>query len=95
MDANGICVIKKLISENKSNIIKVDILKKIMEDCNEIIRNPFGNYIVQFIIDEWQEFYCDDIIYYVINNLKSLLLEKFSSKVIQKIVDLIGKVKIF
>jgi hypothetical protein len=95
MDPNGICVIKKFISINNSNYIKGEILKKIMQDINEIIRNCFGNYIIQFIIDEWQEIICEDIILFVINNLKSLLIEKFSSKVIQKIVDLIGKVNFF
>jgi len=92
MNPNGICVLKKFISENKSQILKAEIFEEIKKDCYEIIRNPFGNYIVQYIIDEWQEIYCEDIFYFVLNNLKSLILEKFSSKVIQKIVEIIGKV---
>lgn len=51
MNPNGICVLKKFISENKSERIKNAIFEAIKKDCYEIIRNPFGNYIVQFIID--------------------------------------------
>merc|ERR1711957_778491 len=91
INPNGICVLKKFILANKSLVIKKEIFEEIKKDCFEIIRNPFGNYIIQFVIDEWQEIYCKDIFYFVMNNLKDLIVEKFSSKVIQKIVELIGK----
>jgi len=50
-DANGICVLKKFISMNKSEKIKTEIYNEIRKDLFEIIKNPFGNYIVQMIID--------------------------------------------
>ena len=50
-DANGICVIKKFISTNKSEEIKANIYNEIKNDFFEIIKNPFGNYIVQMIIE--------------------------------------------
>ncbi len=50
-DANGICVLKKFISSNKSEIIKVEIYTEIKKDIFETIKNPYGNYIIQMIID--------------------------------------------
>ena len=50
-DANGICVLKKFISNNKSEKIKAEIYMEIKRDLFETMKNPFGNYIVQMIID--------------------------------------------
>ncbi len=41
---------------------------------------------------EWQSEYCEDLFYMIIYNLLDLIVEKYSSKVIQKIVDFIGNV---
>lgn len=47
----GICVFKKFISMNKSKIIRDEIYKKILNNAFEIIKNPFGNYIIQMIVE--------------------------------------------
>ena len=51
LNANGICVLKKFISTIKSETNKEEIYKKILKDVLEIIKNPFGNYIVQMIVE--------------------------------------------
>lgn len=56
-DANGICVLKKFISTNKSEKIKADIYKEIQRDLFNIMKNPFGNYIVQMIIEVLINYY--------------------------------------
>lgn len=51
MDANGICVLKKFIAENKSDFIKQLVFEEVKKHYIDIIRDPYGNYIIQFIID--------------------------------------------
>ena len=50
-NANGLCVIKKiLIHANKSST--KEVLKKIIyENCNELIHNAFGNYVIHVVLD--------------------------------------------
>jgi hypothetical protein len=50
-DANGICILKKFISSNKSDKLKNDIYIEIKKNIFETMKDPFGNYIVQMIID--------------------------------------------
>jgi hypothetical protein len=50
-DANGICVLKKFIENNKSDIIKNEIYREAKKEIYSIIKNPFGNYILQMLVD--------------------------------------------
>jgi len=90
-DANGICVIKKLIHGNKDQLIKQKILSIIEKNCLEIIQNPFGNYIIQHILDEWGSETCKDVTKVIQVNIISLSMQKFSSNVVEKCMDIIDK----
>jgi len=90
-DANGICVIKKLINGNKDPAIKQRILQTIQKNCLEIIQNPFGNYIIQHILDEWGPEICKDVTKVIHFNIISLSMQKFSSNVVEKCMDIIDK----
>jgi len=87
-DSNGICVLKKFINGNMSEDVKSLFLAKICESPLEIIQNPFGNYIVQYIIEEWGLNSCGDIVKIIIPNIISLSMQKFSSNVVEKIFDI-------
>lgn len=50
LDSNGICVIKKLINTNKSDIVKQRILDEILYNCLEVVQSPFGNYAIQHVV---------------------------------------------
>jgi len=88
-DANGICVIKKLIHGNEDPNIKKRILSIIEKNCLEIIQNPFGNYIIQHILDEWGPETCKDVTKVIHTNIISLSMQKFSSNVVEKCMDII------
>jgi hypothetical protein len=88
-DPNGICVIKKLINGNKDPEIRVKILSLIQKNCLEIIQNAFGNYIIQHILDEWGPEICKDVTKVIQQNIISLSMQKFSSNVVEKCMDII------
>lgn len=94
-DSNGICVLKKIVSNCDADSIKLEIIRKILSNALEIIQNPFGNYIVQSVIEEWGHSLCKDIINIIINNIISLSMQKFSSNVVEKILEHVDKVNYF
>jgi len=53
------------------------------------VQNPFGNYIIQHILDEWGAESAKGIINVIINNMISLSMQKFSSNVVEKCFDLV------
>jgi hypothetical protein len=90
LDSNGICVVKKFINTNKSEIIKQKIIEELKNNCLEIVQSPFGNYAIQHIFEEWG---LESIILSIItNNIASLSLQKFSSNVVERILELADKV---
>jgi len=91
LDANGICVVKKMINGNKNQEIRKSILKIIENNCLEIIQNPFGNYIIQHILDEWGYSVCKDVVKIIYHNIISLSMQKFSSNVVEKCLDLLDQ----
>lgn len=93
LDSNGICLVKKFIASNKSPENKKLIAKIITENCLEIAQNPFGNYAIQYILDTWEEKDCIDVINIIIENICSLSKQKFSSNVVEKIIELINDEK--
>jgi len=90
LDPNGICVIKKIINGNKNLDIRNKIIELIKLNGLEIIQNPYGNYIIQHVLDVWGCEYCKSIIKIIHDNIISLSMQKFSSNVVEKCLDLIN-----
>jgi hypothetical protein len=68
------------------------LLDTIINNSLEIVQNPFGNYIIQHILDEWGPDIAKDIINVITNNIISLSMQKFSSNVVEKCFDLVDTV---
>jgi hypothetical protein len=64
----------------------------IQKNCLEIIQNPFGNYIIQHILEEWGPEISKDVTKLIHQNIISLSMQKFSSNVVEKCMDLIDEV---
>ncbi len=60
----------------------------------EIVQNPFGNYVIQHILDEWGPDIAKDIINVIISTMISLSMQKFSSNVVEKCFDLVDMVRL-
>ena len=85
-DVNGICIIKKFISENNSIIIRNEIIKLLIENCLEITQDQYGNYVIQHAIENFGFVNCYNLIRIIYKNVVFLSCQKFSSNVIDKIV---------
>jgi hypothetical protein len=68
------------------------LLDHVSKNALEIVQNPFGNYIIQHILDEWGSEVIKDVINVIICNLISLSMQKFSSNVVEKCFDLVDHV---
>jgi CRISPR/Cas system-associated endonuclease Cas3-HD len=92
IDSNGICVLKKFISTNKNDKVKKDILNELVNNALEVVQSPFGNYAVQHAFQEWGFKTCESIVNAIINNIVSLSMQKYSSNVVEKCLELADKV---
>jgi hypothetical protein len=72
--------------------MRATLLDIITKNTLEIVQNPFGNYIIQHILDEWGPENSKDIINVIISNIISLSMQKFSSNVVEKYFDLVDQV---
>ena len=91
LDSNGICLVKKLISSTKYILNKKRIINIINSHCIEISQNPYGNYAIQFLIEEWGINLCYEIVNNIIENISNLSMQKYSSNVSEKIIELIDE----
>jgi hypothetical protein len=62
------------------------------DNCIDIIQNPFGNYIIQFILDIWGAETCNSILLVIEHNIVSFSMQKYSSNVVEKCLDLVTAV---
>ena len=87
-DSKGMCIMKKLIlnTENISN--KTKIINGVYNHFIEIAQNPFGNYIIQYIFEEWDINIYFNLIKICIDNSLLLSTQKYSSNIILKITNL-------
>lgn len=84
-NSNSICVIKKLLSlklsNNMHNYIKILVIK----NQKEFILHPCGNFIIQGIVEHWEDYL--DIINLYKNNFFKLSLEKYASNVMERFLE--------
>ena len=91
IDPNGICVIKEFIYNMKSdNYIKL-VLSIFEKETKKLTFNQFGNYIIQEVIRFYGYNYCKNIINNIITNLVEFSLSKFSSNVIDFLLQYLSK----
>ncbi len=69
------------------------ILARITGNALETVQNAYGNYVIQHILDEWGPTIAKDIVEVIISNIISLSMQKFSSNVVEKCLDIVDKVR--
>ena len=84
-NGNSICVIKKLLSVKLSkymhDLIKITVFKNAME----FILHPCGNFVIQGIVEFWEDYL--DIINLYKKNFFNLSLEKYASNVVERFIE--------
>jgi len=88
LDQNGICIGKSLISTNVSLTVRKRIIDAIIAHGLEIVQNPYGNYIIQEAYEKWGFETCKEIVKIIYQNFTSLSVQKFSSNVVEKSIEI-------
>ncbi|KAK1459271.1 hypothetical protein CMEL01_02270 [Colletotrichum melonis] len=80
---HGCCVLQRCI-DHASGEQKVWLIAKITEHAPILVQDPFGNYVVQYIIDLNEPSFTEPIVRMFQNRIGQLSRHKFSSNVIEK-----------
>ena len=91
LDSKGICVIKKMIKTAKKDKYKSALINSIYNNCIQISESPYGNYAIQYLFEEWGLEQSIKIVMLCIQNADVLSVQKFSSNIIDKLMNIISK----
>ncbi|OMJ84094.1 hypothetical protein SteCoe_14846 [Stentor coeruleus] len=77
VDKFGVCVLKKCCNDPQ-------IMSEVVGDVLLLMQHPYGNYVVQCILDIWKEEVAYDFSSAIQGRVTQLCLQKYSSNVIEK-----------
>lgn len=80
---HGCCVLQRCI-DHADGAQKIWLVECITKNAVTLIQDPFGNYVVQYIIDLNQEVFTEPVVHQFKNRVTALSKHKFSSNVIEK-----------
>ena len=84
LDSNGICLIKNFIKTNTLQSNKQRIIKEIVNNFIILAENPYGNYGIQYLMENWNINDLNDIKNKIMENIYKLSIQQFSSNVVEK-----------
>ncbi|KAI1329305.1 ARM repeat-containing protein [Xylariaceae sp. FL0255] len=80
---HGCCVLQRCI-DHASGSQKVWLIQQITEHALKLVQDPFGNYVVQYIIDLNEPAFTEPLVHKFIDRIGDLSRHKFSSNVVEK-----------
>ena len=86
-NANGICLVKKIITFTHKIKIHEQIKNIVEENSMELIKHPYGNYVIQVLVDNWDLPEVKQILKLYDNQFTSLSMEKYSSNVMERCIE--------
>ena len=78
-------------TKNADNIVKITNIIK--ENFLEISQDPYSNYVIQYLFEELDKKTISPIIDILVENISSLSVQKFSSNVSEKLIELVDDYK--
>ena len=84
---NGICIVKKLILLIHKKELHEKIKKKIYENTMNLIVHQYGNYVIQVIMENWDDNELEDIVNLCKDKYVYLSNQKFSSNAVERIIE--------
>ncbi|KAI1807701.1 ARM repeat-containing protein [Daldinia bambusicola] len=82
---HGCCVLQRCI-DHASGEQKMWLITKITENATRLVQDPFGNYVVQYIIDLNETVFTEPLIQQFRGKISQLSRHKFSSNVMEKCI---------
>ena len=86
-NSNGICIIKKIISFTYKINLHDKIKKIIKDNAFELILHPYGNYVIQSAVENFENNDLYEIIYLFNKKFITFSLQKFSSNVVERCLE--------
>ena len=86
-NVNGICVVKKVLTMIHKRNLHEELKQITKLNVMNLIQNPFGKYVIQVILDIWDETEIREILSPIENNYSFLSMQKHSSNIIEKIIE--------
>ena len=87
LDSYGICLIKNFIKTNTLVSNKKRIIEEIVKNFVVLAESPYGNYGIQYIIDNWDRNELNDFVKKIMENIYKLSIQQFSSNVVEKAIE--------
>ena len=88
LDSNGICLIKNFIKTNTLINNKKRINNEIISYFVDLAQSPFGNYGIQYIMENWGNNELNDIKDKIMENIYELSIQQYSSNVVEKAFEI-------
>ena len=82
---HGCCVLQRCV-DHASGQQKVDLIAQITLNAFRLVQDPFGNYVIQYILDLNDTNFTNPICYSLQSRVVELSRHKFSSNVIEKCI---------
>lgn len=80
---HGCCVLQRCI-DHASGEQRARLIAQITSNAFSLVQDPFGNYVVQYILDLSEPHFTDPLCQTFLGNIPPLSKQKFSSNVIEK-----------
>jgi hypothetical protein len=80
---HGCCVLQRCI-DHASGDQRARLIAQITSNAFSLVQDPFGNYVVQYILDLSEPHFTDPLCQTFLGNIPPLSKQKFSSNVIEK-----------
>lgn len=91
---HGLCVLKvtmtKVAHAEEDAAFRKKIMDKVTQHGWDLIEHPFGNYVIQHALEVWDPLLSLEVIKSFLGSYAALSKGKFSSNVIEKIIDCVG-----
>ena len=84
---NGICIVKKLLLMTHKKSLHNHIKKIIYDNAMNLIIHQYGNYVIQTIVENWDDNELEDILNLYKNKYIYLSKQKFSSNAVERILE--------
>ncbi|KDN49895.1 ARM repeat-containing protein [Tilletiaria anomala UBC 951] len=82
---HGCCVLQRCI-DHASDSQRMQLVAEITYNALTLVQDPFGNYVVQYVLDLNDARFSEAVIRQFVGNVCALSVQKFSSNVIEKCV---------
>ena len=88
LNPDCVFIVEKFIDTTTINLNKIKIQNIISIHCLQISNNPYGNYLIQYILKVWKNENISNIINIIIQNSYLMVQQRYASNVIEKCFEI-------